>query len=165
MNLWCTRELTCPLLFFLPFFGFVSGLFLFRCLGIHAVWGLGTWPGFGFGFGFGLSGLDYHNWRNDKMEWDDYYHQRSSSRHHLRGEYRHSVHMKHYNNTMFIQTLTFSSFTNPPQAIDGSHNDVFETWLLWSMSLIPSAPPSLLAKKTSSVAGTQIGTSCANAKV
>ena len=47
--------------FFLPFFGFVSGLFLFRCLGIHAVWGLGTWPGFGFGFGFGLSGLDYHN--------------------------------------------------------------------------------------------------------
>ena len=97
--------------FFLPFFGFVSGLFLFRCLGIHAVWALGTWPG--FGFGFGLSGLDYHNWRNDKMEWDDYYHQCSSSRHHLRGEYRHSVHMKHYNNTMFIQTLTFSSFTNP----------------------------------------------------
>ena len=90
---------------------------------------------------------------------------RSSSGHHLREESRYNcIHMNH-NSTMFIQTLTFSGFTNPPETIDGSFNDIFETWLLWSMSLIPSAPPSLLAKKTSSVAGTQIGASCANANV
>lgn len=40
-----------------------------------------------------------------------------------------------------------------------------EYWLSCVKSLIPLAPPSLLAKKTSSVAGTHIGASCAKAKL
>lgn len=39
------------------------------------------------------------------------------------------------------------------------------TWLLWLRSLLPKAPPSLLAKKTSSVGGLNTGASCAKAKV
>lgn len=41
---------------------------------------------------------------------------------------------------------------------------IMETRLLWLISLKPRAPPSLLAKKTSSVSGTQIGASWAKAK-
>lgn len=58
---------------------------------------------------------------------------------------------------------TFVTVTIPP--FSASFKLIIPTWLLWFRSLIPSGPPSLLAKNTSFVAGTQIGASCANAKV
>lgn len=62
-------------------------------------------------------------------------------------------------------TVTFTGL--PPlaaSAASASRRLSFATWLLWSMSLKPSGPPSLLAKKSSSVVGSNMGASCANAK-
>ena len=70
-------------------------------------------------------------------------------------------------NRTFV-TVTFTGAMPCPEArmaVATSFKLIFATWLLWSMSLIPSAPPSLLEKNTSSVFGTQIGASWANAKV
>lgn len=65
-------------------------------------------------------------------------------------------------------TDTFTAAVPRPAALIAAATSfklIFDTWLLWAMSLIPSAPPSLLANVTSSVLGSQIGASCAKANV
>ena len=63
--------------------------------------------------------------------------------------------------------LTFTGDTPGPAASIAratSFKLIFDTWLLWSMSLWPSGDPSRLAKYTSSASGSHIGASCAKAK-
>lgn len=63
-----------------------------------------------------------------------------------------------------VRTLVILMLTSPSEPAAAmarwmSSKLIFATWLLWSISLIPSAPPSLLAKKISLDFGAQIGAS------
>lgn len=67
--------------------------------------------------------------------------------------------------TPTVVTGTWIGLLFAVMAASTSFRLIFPTTLLWFKSLIPSDPPSLLAKNTSSVAGKNIGASWANAKV